>query len=163
MRPRIAVAAVLVTVAATLIACSAPASSSPVSSPGSASTTAANAASAPAISGAWARPGAAGQGRAAYLEITGSATADALVSASSPDAAAMELHETTTDSTGMTGMHPIPSLAVPAGAAVALKPGSYHLMINGLKKPLAVGDMFEIDLMFQNAGKVVVQAEVRPD
>jgi copper(I)-binding protein len=161
MRPSIAVVAVMATLAVTLLACSGSTGSNPASSSGPASSRA-PAAGAPTISGAWARPGAAGQGSAAYLEITGGSAADTLVSASSPGAAAMELHETTTDSTGMTGMRPIPSLAVPAGAAVALKPGSYHLMINGLKRSLAAGDTFEIDLMFQNAGRVVVQAEVKP-
>ncbi len=146
MRPRIASVVVVAILATIVAACSA--------SPGASRT-------APTISSAWVRPGAAGEGSAAYLEITGGSAADALVSASSPGAGTMELHETTTDDTGMTGMHPIPSLAVPAGATVALKPGSYHLMIMGLKKALAVGDKFEIDLVFQNAGNVVVQAEVK--
>ncbi len=61
----------------------------------------------------------------------------------------------------MTGMHPIASLEVPAGATVALEPGGHHLMIMGLTKALAVGDKLELDLHFQNAGEVVVEAEVK--
>ena len=113
------------------------------------------------ISGAWARPGVAGGVSAAYLVIIGGPSADALLSASSPGAATVELHETSTDGSGMTGMHPLASLAVPAGATVTLKPGSYHLMIMGLRQTVAVGDTLQLDLVFERAGKVVVKAEVK--
>jgi copper(I)-binding protein len=146
MRPRIALLLIAAMAAATLAACS---------------TSSGSAAAAPTVSGAWARPGAAGADTAAYLDITGSGSADALLSASSPGATTVELHETSTDAAGMTGMHPIASLAVPAGATVTLKPGSFHLMVMGLKQALAVGDKLELELVFQNAGKIVVQAEVK--
>jgi copper(I)-binding protein len=52
-------------------------------------------------------------------------------------------------------------LEVPAGGTVTLAPGGYHLMIMGLTKTLEVGGKLELDLVFEHAGKVVVQAEVR--
>lgn len=117
---------------------------------------------APAIEGAWARPAAAGAETAAYLTIKGVAgEADALMSASSPDAATVELHEATMDASGMMAMHPIDHLDIHAGETVELKPGGFHIMIMGLTRELAVGDKLELDLVFEHAGKVVVQAEVR--
>jgi periplasmic copper chaperone A len=117
----------------------------------------------PTISAAWVRPAMSmDQPAAAYLTITnGGGQADALLSAASPGAASVELHQTSTDTTGMTGMHPVARLDVPAGGTVKLEPGGYHLMIMGLAKPLEAGSSLELDLVFEHAGKVVVQAEVR--
>ena len=116
----------------------------------------------PAIAGAWARPAPAGGNTAAYFTITGAAgQADALLSASSPAADMVQVHEVTTDASGMTGMHPIDRLDIPAGATVTLEPGGYHIMVMGLKDELAVGGTVEIDLVFEHAGRIVVQAEIR--
>jgi copper(I)-binding protein len=116
----------------------------------------------PTIAQAWARPAAAGADSAAYMTITGAANqADALLSASSPAADMVELHEVSTDASGMTGMHPIDRLDIPAGTSVTLKPGGYHLMVMGVKSELAVGGTIELDLVFEHAGKVVVQAEIK--
>ena len=73
----------------------------------------------------------------------------------------VEIHETTTDMNGMTGMSPIARLPVPAGGTARLEPGGFHLMMTGLKGPLAAGATVELDLVFEHAGRVVVQAEVR--
>jgi copper(I)-binding protein len=102
------------------------------------------------------------QPAAGYLTIanTGS-TADALTSVSSPGAASVEIHETAMDSSGMMGMHPVTRLDCPIGGTVSLAPGGYHLMITGLKAVLKAGDLFELDLVFEHAGTIVVQAEVR--
>jgi len=137
-------------VAVSLAAC---ASGSPTASPGAA---------VPAISGAWVRPPQ-GMDRpaAGYLVITGGAQADALLSAASPVAAKVELHETSMDSSGMTGMHPIGRLEVPAGGTVTLQPGGYHLMFMELTGTITVGGSVEIRLTFEKAGVVTVQAEVR--
>ena len=118
--------------------------------------------SAPTISGAWVRPAAANGQSAAYFTITNtSGAADALLSATSPGASMVELHETSTDGSGMTGMHPVARLDIPAGRSVDLKPGGYHLMLMGLSGELAVGKTIELDLVFEHAGKVVVNAEIR--
>jgi copper(I)-binding protein len=120
------------------------------------------ASAAPTIGQAWARSAPAGGNSAAYLTITGaSGQADALLSASSPAADTVQLHEVSTDTSGMTGMHPIARLDIPAGGTVTLEPGGYHLMIMGLKSELAVGGTIEVDLVFEHAGKVAVQAEIR--
>ena len=117
---------------------------------------------APAVSGAWVRPPQ-GMDRpaAGYLLITGGSTADALLSVSSPVAGSVEMHETTTDASGMTGMHPVSRIEVPAGAAVSLQPGGYHLMFMGVSGKIEVGGKVQIDLTFEKAGKISVQAEVK--
>lgn len=110
----------------------------------------------------WARAAAAGGQSAAYFTMTNtSSTADALLSASSPAAGMVEVHETTVDGSGMSAMHPVDRVDVPAGESVVLKPGSYHVMLMGLTSELPVGKTIQLDLVFERAGKVVVQAEIR--
>ena len=53
---------------------------------------------------------------------------------------------------------------MPAGGKAELKPGGYHIMLIGLKEPLADKENVEIVLEFQKAGKVTVNAAVKgPD
>ena len=115
------------------------------------------------VSGAWVRSvWSPDQPTAAYLVISnGSGQPDALLGASSPDAVTVQLHETTTDSSGMTGMQHIDRLAIPGEGEVTLQPGGHHLMIMGLSRTLTAGGTLELDLVFEHAGKVVVMAEVR--
>ena len=121
-----------------------------------------SAAAAPTIAQAWARLAPAGGNSAAYLTITAATgQADTLLSASSPAADMVQLHEVSTDASGMTGMHQIERLEIPAGATVTLEPGGHHLMIMGVKSELVVGATIELDLVFEHAGKVVVQAEIK--
>ena len=118
--------------------------------------------SAPTVAGAWIRPP---QGAdlpaAGYLVITGGSQADALLSVSSPAAGTVMLHQTTTDSAGMTGMQMVDRLPIPAGAAVKLEPGGYHLMLEDITGTLTVGGKVQLDLTFEKAGRITVQAEVK--
>jgi len=118
---------------------------------------------APAVSDAWVRPSASmGGAVAAYFTITNATGKDdALLSVSSPIAKTVELHETSTDASGMTGMQPIDRVAVASGATVKLAPGGMHVMLMDLTQALPTGGTVELDLVFEHAGKVVVQAEVR--
>ena len=61
----------------------------------------------------------------------------------------------------MMGMQAIARVEVGPRATVRLEPGGMHLMINGLMRQLQAGDRMELDLMFEHAGKIVVQADVR--
>lgn len=133
------------------------------------------------IEGAWARnsPMMATAG-AAYMTIT-SSTADKLVGASvdASIAAVVEIHETRmvdggmgTDTTMMMGgdttmpgmgameMVPVDSLDIPAGTAVELAPGGYHLMLLDLAAPLELGSTFTITLVFEQAGERPVEVVV---
>lgn len=117
---------------------------------------------APTVSGAWVRPP---QGAdlpaAGYLVITGGSRADALIGFASPIAGMVMLHQTSTDASGMTGMQEIDRLEIPAGATVALQPGGYHLMLSDLTGTIAIGSTVQIDLTFEQAGTITVQAAVK--
>ena len=72
------------------------------------------------------------------LEASSDAT---LVGASSPAAASVELHEVASGT-----MRPVGEIALPAGEAVALEPGGYHLMLLGLIDALEPGEEVPIVL-----------------
>jgi hypothetical protein len=108
---------------------------------------------------------------AAYMKIENAGSAaDALIGASSPAATTVEVHETValgspapaaSGGGSMMGMQPIKRLEIPAGGSVELKPGSYHIMLIGLKQDLKVGDTIEITLTFEKVGEIKVSAAVR--
>jgi copper(I)-binding protein len=115
------------------------------------------------VEDAWARPSM-GMERAAaaYLVLVNeTGQADALVSADSPAAATVELHETTAGASGMMAMHPVDRIDLPADGRVALEPGGLHVMLIDLVAELAVGDTIELTLTFEHAAPVTVSATVR--
>lgn len=109
----------------------------------------------------WARatPGQAANG-AAYLTLTGGARDDALISVSTPAAATAEVHQSSSEG-GVMRMRPVKALPVKAGQTVKLAPGGYHVMLMGLKQPLAAGQSFPLTLTFEHAPPATVQVEVR--
>ena len=52
-------------------------------------------------------------------------------------------------------------LPLPAGTAVELKPGGYHIMLMQLAGPLKVGSSFELTLTFEKAGTTTITVPVR--
>ncbi len=87
---------------------------------------------------------------------------DRLVAASSPLADHVEIHEMSV-ANGIMTMHPVPGgLAVPAHGSVALRPGSYHLMLIGPKQPFKAGDAIPVTLTFERAGPERVDLAVKP-
>ncbi len=97
----------------------------------------------------------------AYLQIENSgSTDDVLLSASSPAAANVEIHNMTMEGDVMK-MRALDKLEIKAGSKIEMKPGNgYHLMLMGLKKPLKIGDKFPLTLTFKKAGKVKVSVNV---
>ncbi len=87
---------------------------------------------------------------------------DRLLSLSSPAAASVDLHLMSMDG-GVMRMRPVQGgLVVPAGGAVQLEPGGYHLMFEGLKRPFKAGDHIPLKLRFQRSGVIRVILEVAP-
>jgi hypothetical protein len=143
------------------------------------------------VEGQWARtsPSMASMG-AAYMTLTAGAD-DALVGVSVPAeiAATAEIHEMVMAEMdeeamgdepmdegsmdegsmdegmdmGAMVMQQIMSLDLPAGEAVELKPGGYHVMLIDLVAPLEIGQTFDITLDFETAPHQVVTVEVRDD
>jgi copper(I)-binding protein len=59
-------------------------------------------------------------------------------------------------------MRPIKGgLEIKPGETVELKPGSFHVMFVGLKKPLTAGEHISATLVFEKAGAVNVEYDVR--
>ena len=95
-----------------------------------------------------------------FAQIT-SAQGGRLVSASSPVAGVVEIHEMSMEGDVMK-MRALPGgLALPAGKAVALKPGGYHLMLLDLKQPLKTGDTVPVTLVFEGADKKRETVEIK--
>jgi copper(I)-binding protein len=86
---------------------------------------------------------------AAYLTIT-SARGGKLVSASSPVAAAVDVHEMKMEGDLMK-MRMVDALPLPAGQPVEFKPNGYHLMVTGLKAPVKAGDVVPLKLVVEDA------------
>jgi copper(I)-binding protein len=57
-------------------------------------------------------------------------------------------------------MEPAPQLSIAAGSHVRFVPGGYHLMLAGLRRPLAIGDTVSLELRFEPGGAVTVRAPV---
>lgn len=81
------------------------------------------------------------------------AAAVRLVGGVSPDAASVRLDR---DIGGQ--MQPVPEIEIPAGGRLRLVPGSYHLMLETLRRPLAVGDTVTLRLTFEPNASVTVRA-----
>ena len=99
----------------------------------------------------------------AFMQLT-SARPVKVVAASSPVAAVVEIHEMKMED-GIMKMRAVDALPLPAGQAVALKPGSYHVMLMGLKRPIAAGETVPLTLTVEGEDKqrssVEVKAEAR--
>jgi copper(I)-binding protein len=101
------------------------------------------------VSAAWVRPTVPGQNIAGgYLKITSAATAY-LVGGSSPLAKTVELHQMSLENNVMK-MRPLARLELPAGRPVELKPGSYHLMLIDVTRPLVAGDRVPLKLTVED-------------
>lgn len=99
----------------------------------------------------------------AFMQITAPKAAR-LVEASSPVAGVTEIHEMTMDNDIMR-MRAIPGIDLPAGKAVELKPGGYHVMLMDLKAPITEGQDVPVTLVIEGADKkretVVIKATAR--
>ncbi len=99
-----------------------------------------------------------------FAQIT-SAKGGRLVSASTPAAGVVEIHEVAMDGNVMRMRALANGLDLPAGKAVELKPGGYHLMLMDLKQALKAGDSVPVTLVIEGADKkretVEIKAPVR--
>jgi len=111
------------------------------------------------VENAWVRGTVAAQkATGAFMRLTAQADTR-LVGASCPVAEVAEVHEMVMQNDVMK-MRPLPALALPAGQAVDLKPGGYHIMLIGLKGSLEAGAMVPITLRFEAADGAVVEQVV---
>lgn len=113
---------------------------------------------------AWVRATVPQQGATgAFMTLT-SAQGGELVGVASTVAATVQVHEMKMEGNVMK-MGAVGTLPLPAGQAVALKPGGYHVMLMGLKQQIKAGDSVPLTVTIKGAdGKtetLQVQAEAR--
>lgn len=113
------------------------------------------------VSDAWARATRPAQKvGAAYMTLQSPADTT-LVKVESPAAGTVEIHSMSMKD-GVMKMRMLENLELPAGEAVKLAPGGYHLMLFDLAKPLQAGETVQFTLHFKDsAGKTsTMQAQV---
>ena len=111
---------------------------------------------------AWARAsiGAARSG-VVYLGVMNRGTAaDRLIGAETPVAKKAALHAHIEDD-GVMKMRPVDGVELPAGGGTVLEPGGMHIMLMGLKAPLAEDARFPLTLIFERTGPLEVEVTVK--
>jgi periplasmic copper chaperone A len=111
---------------------------------------------------AWARTGMQGGTSAAYMMLSNGTPQDvALVGASSDAASAVEVHLSSMGADGVMKMEQQSSVSIPSKKMLELKPGSYHVMLIGLKQDLNVGDSITVTLHFDGYDDVTLTVPVQ--
>ena len=111
------------------------------------------------VKDAWVRSTVVGQmGTGAFMKITAKVGTQ-LVGVSSPVAGVGEVHEMKMEGDVMK-MRALPQLDLPAGRAVELKPGGYHVMLMDLKQPLMKDTKVPLTLTFKDAKGVESKLEL---
>jgi len=112
------------------------------------------------VDNAWVRATVKGQqATGAFMTLTAKEGAR-LVGASTPVAGASQVHEMTMDAGVMKMGEVKGGLDLPAGKAVALKAGGYHLMLMDLKSTLVTGTSVPLTLVFKDAKGVESKVEL---
>ena len=99
---------------------------------------------------------------AAYMTIKNEGNADdKLLSVTSSISGSSMIHQTVVDEESVAKMEMVDVLVIPAGKSVVLKPGGTHVMLMDLKKPVTGKEKIELELKFENAGDIKVEAPVK--
>jgi periplasmic copper chaperone A len=109
------------------------------------------------ISDAWARGTPRSGG--AFLTIHNMGAADELIDVRADLAKKVQLHRTVSEG-GIMKMKHVSGVPVPDHGMATLKPGSYHVMMMGLNKPMKPGQSFPLTLVFKHAGEVTIQVDI---
>lgn len=113
------------------------------------------------VQGAWARATVQGQMASGAFMTLKADKPGRLVSVASPVAGVVEVHEMKMDG-GVMKMSALPNgLELPAGKAVELKPGGYHVMLLDLKLPLQKDTTIPLTLYFQDAKGVKSEQQIK--
>lgn len=113
------------------------------------------------VQGAWARATVPGQkATGAFMTLTAKDGAK-LMGVESPVAGVAEVHEMKMDGDIMRMRAVAGGLELPAGKAVELKPGGYHVMLMDLKAPVAKDTTIPLTLVFKDAKGVESKVELQ--
>jgi copper(I)-binding protein len=98
---------------------------------------------------------------AAYMIVQNHGdSADKLIRAESEFVQAIEFHKSELNGQ-VVAMRQLDSVEIPPGAEIAFSPGGLHMMLVGLKHDLVPGDKIPLVLVFETAGRISLEAEVR--
>lgn len=110
----------------------------------------------------WVRTGMMGGTSAAYMMLSNGTAKDVeLVGASSEAAEAVEVHLSSMGADGVMKMEQQDAVLIPSKKMLELKPGSYHIMLIGLKQDLNVGDTITVTLHFNGYEDVTLAIPVK--
>jgi len=112
------------------------------------------------VANAWVRGVVPGQVDTGAFMTIRSSQAVTLIGASSSAAKSVDIHQMSVEN-GMMQMRPIDAIAIARHGVLELKPGAYHVMLNGLNKPLVKGTSVPITLIFRDANGKTFNAEVQ--
>lgn len=99
---------------------------------------------------------------AAFVTLENSSdTADVLVSASTPAAAMVQLHEMVMQDGQMVMQEKKGGIEVPAKGTAVLEPGGNHIMLMELTAPIKVGEKVAITLTFASGTTLQIEAAAR--
>ena len=116
------------------------------------------------LSDAWARPTKGQAPGAVYLTIVNNGTAGDRLTGAATDQAAMTMVHQNEVADGITKMRMAGEIDIPAHQRIAMEPGGTHIMLEGLRAPLKVGDGFDLVLRFRDSKDQTVKVTVRkPD
>lgn len=97
----------------------------------------------------------------AYVSLKSHGDADRLVAAKSDVAKRVEIHEHQNDDGVMRMREVEGGIELPAGGAIEMKPGGYHVMLMGLNAPLTDGQSFPVTLVFESGTEMTVDIAVK--
>ena len=113
------------------------------------------------VKDAWVRATVQGQkATGAFMQLTAKDKAQ-LVSVSSPVAGVAKVHAMKMDGDVMTMRAVQGGLDLPAGEAVDLKPGGFHVMLMDLKTPLVKGTTVPLTLVFKDSKGTQFKTELK--
>ncbi len=85
---------------------------------------------------------------------------DRLMSVTTTAAERVELHAVITEGSKKRMVPVDGGISVTAKGTTMLKPGSYHIMLFGLKQPLVAGQTIDLTLTFEHAGALALTATI---
>lgn len=107
------------------------------------------------VKNAWVRatpPGA--DSAAGYMELQNLGNKPLVITGVGSDAARMAMLHSMVDDNGVMRMRHLSRLTIPAQSSVKLVPGGDHLMLVGLKAPLAVGRQVAVQLSLEDGRRL---------
>ena len=87
-------------------------------------------------------------------------TTDRLLKVDCDAVQAAELHQSLIQD-GVMRMQQVQEIEIPAQGEAKLEPGGLHVMLIGLHQDLVAGKKLSLTLVFENAGEMVIEAEIR--